>query len=138
MSRFLFIAFIVSIELCLSHIRLFYPTPRSANAGPNSEPNCGGVSFEQAYRNGLVTDLNAGDKIDIILYEQIFHSEQPMRLAISSENDEDFETCIWLNHIPQSIVQTNQKNLTIPLTVPDFTCKNCTLQLLMFQNGGNG
>ena len=140
MSATLLLFLLLAIETCLCHKRLLWPTPRSTRTASTSQAPCSGVLFETAYSQGRITNLNAGDTIDIIIYEQIFHSGEPMRLAISGDNNEDFESCIWLNHIPQHILpsQNVQRNLTIRLTVPDFTCRNCTLQLMAFQTDIQG
>jgi len=133
MSTGLLLLLSLIFEACLSHKRLFWPIPRQDRTASTSVAPCGGTSFEQAYRQNRTTDLNAGDTIDIIIFEQIRHLREPMRLAISGPNNEDFESCIWLNQIPQHTLPNEPRNLTIRLTVPDFTCKNCTLQMLAFQ-----
>jgi len=122
---------------CLSHKRLAVPIPRDTQTAPRNSAPCGGISFERAYREGRITDWNAGEKVKIVMYEQIYHGGQPVRLAISGPNNEEFDDCIWLNHIPQHVrgQRTGGRNLTIELTVPDMTCKNCTLQLIGFQTG---
>merc|ERR1712013_902530 len=61
-----------------------------------------------------------------------------MRLAISSPNMEDFENCIILNQIPQHTIDMDDMNLSISITVPDITCRNCTLQLMAFQEQNLG
>ena len=140
MTTGLFLLLSLIFESCLCHIGLFWPTPRNAEQGltqqtaPTSNAPCGSRTFEQAYANGFITDLQAGSTVDIIVYEHIFHPAQPMRFAISGENNEDFESCIWLNHVPyHNYGNGGQRNMTISLTVPDFTCKNCTLQMIVFQ-----
>jgi len=122
---------------CLSHKRLWYPPPRDNQTASRDAAPCGGVSFEEAAANGLTTEWRAGQKVEIIVLQEIYHAQEPMRLAISGENDEDFESCIWLNHIPQHTRGGNERNLVIELTVPDMQCTNCTLQLIGFQTGGN-
>merc|ERR1712228_30834 len=123
---------------CLSHQRLAYPPPRETNAAPNNNAPCGATSFGQAHANNLTTDWTAGQKVTIVIYEQIYHNGNPMRLAISGSNNEEFDDCIWLNHIPRHALGTlnGGRNMSITLTVPDMNCKNCTLQLLGLQNTG--
>merc|ERR1712107_55122 len=87
---------------------------------------------EEAYVANKTTEWTAGQKVTIVVYEEIYHAANPMRLAISGSNNEEFDDCIWLNHIPRHARgQLNGgRNMSITLTVPDMTCMNCTLQLL--------
>merc|ERR1719295_1681600 len=118
---------------CLSHKRLSSPEPRDTNTAARNSGPCGPVSFEEAYEDGKITEWTAGDTVEVVIFQQIYHAREPMRLAISGENDEDFESCIWLNHIPQHTEGGGEMDLVIELTVPDMTCHNCTLQLIGFQ-----
>jgi len=120
---------------CLSHKRLRYPQPRDTTTGSRDAGPCGPVSWEEAFENGDVEEWTAGETVEVVIFEQIHHSREPMRLAISGENDEDFESCIWLNHIPQHTTG-DATDLVIELTVPDMTCRNCTLQLIGMQTSG--
>lgn len=135
-TSLLWLVLTVAPWTCLAHKRLLYPMPRSGDGNTGTAPNqnapCGGFSFENALEAGRTTELRAGSTVKVMIYEQIHHAGQPMRLAISSPNMEDFEDCIWLNHVPQHTLQ-GAMNLTIELKVPDMTCRNCTLQLMGFE-----
>ena len=116
---------------CLSHQRLFYPPPRETNTAPNGNAPCGATSFAQAHALNRTTEWTAGQEVTIVIYEQIYHAGNPMRLAISGPNNEEFDDCIWLNHIPRHARGNlnGGRNMSITLTVPDMNCQNCTLQL---------
>eukprot|EP01084_Bolivina_argentea_P263412 445850_1 len=117
---------------CLCHVRLFYPPPRSTQTAPRSGGPCGGDSWD----DGVITSWKAGSKVTITISEQIHHIQQPYRIALSQSNkDTGFEDCILLNHIPQH-TRGGAKNLEIELTLPTYTCRNCTLQLINFQTSG--
>jgi len=126
------------VPSCLAHKRLIWPYSRNDNTAPTNNAPCGGITFEQAMRNNRTTELRAGSTVNILIYEDIWHPGQAMRLAISSPNMEDFEDCIILNQIPQHTIDRDDMNLSISITVPDITCRNCTLQLMAFQEQNLG
>jgi len=137
MTALLHVSLLFAIP-CLSHKRLGSPTPRDTRTAARDDGPCGPVSWEEAYENGDVTEWTAGETVEVVVFQQIYHAREPMRLAISGENDEDFESCIWLNHIPQHTEGGNEMDLVIELTVPDMNCENCTLQLIGMQTNGRG
>jgi len=129
---------VLSVAPCFAHKELAYPMPRRVRVpigtgAPSNNAPCMGVSFESAFLEGRTTEWKAGSTVTIIIAEYAHHAGQPMRLAISSPNMEDFEDCIVLNHIPQHTINNFAGNLTIDFKVPDMTCRNCTLQLMAFQ-----
>ena len=89
--------FLLFASPCLSHKRLLWPTPRDDNTASRDAGPCGPVTFEEASADGRITEWTAGETVEIIVFQQIYHAREPMRLAISGENDDDFESCIWLN-----------------------------------------
>lgn len=134
------LSFLLLAIPCLSHNRLFLPIPRNNNDAPSSNAPCGSTSFGEAFANNRTTEWTAGQQVTITILDRIYHAGNPMRLAISGPNNEIFDDCIWLNHIPQHArgALNGGRNMSITLTVPDMNCKNCTLQLLGLQNTGKG
>ena len=104
--------FLLFASPCLSHKRLSYPTPRDTTTGSRDASPCGGQTFEEAAADGLMTEWTAGETVEIVVFQDIYHAGEPMRLAISGENDEDFESCIWLN--------VRSLSLSLYLCTPDL------------------
>jgi len=140
-SSLLWLVLSVASWACFAHKELLHPMPRGVptfpgsidSGAPNQNAPCKGISFEQAMTANRTTEWKAGSTVTIIIGEYAHHSGQPMRLAISSPNMEDFEDCIILNHIPQHTLGSPAGNMTIEIKVPDMTCRNCTLQLMGFE-----
>ena len=89
--------FLLFASPCLSHKRLLWPIPRDTATGARNAGPCGGTTFEEASADGRITEWTAGETVEVVVFQQIYHAREPMRLAISGENDDDFESCIWLN-----------------------------------------
>ena len=89
--------FLLFASPCLSNKRLLWPTPRDDNTEARDAGPCGPVSFDEASADGRITEWAAGEIVEIIVFQEVHDSGQPMRLAISGENNDDFESCIWLN-----------------------------------------
>ena len=133
----LFYTILLSLILCcLCHVKLHYPPPRSDQYAARSNGPCGGDTWEDGVNNGRITEWRAGETVTILVDELIHHTEQPYRIALSESNvDEGFSDCILINHVPQH-TRNGPHLMQIELTLPDFECRNCTLQLINFQTGG--
>eukprot|EP01080_Neovahlkampfia_damariscottae_P003030 gene3030-5040_t len=106
---------------------LVHPAPRSSNTGIKSYP-CGGNAFWG--QGQAITSLKPGEMI-IKWEETISHKGSPFHIAISAENDNNYDKIILVDHIPHndqgSASDANPKPYSFKITIPDINCTRCSL-----------
>ena len=80
-------------------MRLVYPPPRSTLPDITAGP-CGTQTFGDG-NNYTVTVLQPNSILTVEIEQTVFHQKSPFRIALSKVNDDTYDNCILLNHIPQ-------------------------------------
>ena len=79
----------------------------------------------------------AGARSAVVFEESIAHKGAPFRIALSNENEDEYESCVLLDHIPHN--DNNSPVFGMPATytktyvtinIPDVQCDLCALQLV--------
>ena len=86
--------YIFYISLIYSHMIWEYPPSRSTSNNIRTPP-CGGIPRG----NGEITTFNAGDEVDLKWSIDIDHSNYPLRITLSQNNNDVYD-CVILNNIP--------------------------------------
>jgi len=129
-------------QMVQSHNRLECPPPRSGNTGAKSGP-CDAADPGAAVLPAFALTANAINTVTWL--EALSHPGAPARFALSldgnsDDNDDGFESCILLDHIPHDeysfpeaifdAVRSHRQSLS--LYIPDIYCERCTLQLVTY------
>ena len=109
------------------HARFQCPMPRIAETdainGGLKVGSCGGNPM-----GAVLTTLAPGPNI-LHIEERVSHVGAPMRIALSTKGDDNFESCILLNHIPHH--DTPKRGFySITVDIPNINCTKCTLQMV--------
>jgi hypothetical protein len=73
----------------------------------------------------------------VVFEESIAHKGSPFRIALSREGEDEYESCILLDHIPHNDanspvfgVESTYTKTYVTITIPDVQCTRCSLQLV--------
>ena len=105
-----------------------YPVPRSNKANLKDGP-CGD-GFTNDY-TGEITTFIPGEIVTLHVIETIHHIGSPYRIALSYTNNDIFDDCIILDHIPQHNYG-DVRQFKFNITIPDVQCTPCALQIISF------
>lgn len=97
------------------------PTPPRNNRNDLKAGPCGGVS-----RTDSPSYLQSGSSLTVEIQSVIFHQGY-YRILFSPENDENFESNVLADNIPDVQGQTL---FQVPITLPDIQCDGCTLLVI--------
>mmetsp|Transcript_17260 Transcript_17260/g.36414 ORF Transcript_17260/g.36414 Transcript_17260/m.36414 type:complete len:292 (+) Transcript_17260:139-1014(+) len=133
-----------------SHSRLSCPEPRSASTGIKRGP-CGDETnnFDSpllAITDGSIVEIKPGP-LRVTFEESIHHTGAPFRISLSDDGNDD-ESCVLLDHIPHNDCcrpslndATTYTPYAITIDIPNVICERCSLHLsnpMTDKIGGNG
>lgn len=122
------VALLLAVQQTWAHSRWICPKPRSSDSGLKVG-SCGGV--------GSITDASiqttlAPGPFTVYFQETVFHRGAPFRIALSVPGQDNYESCVLLDHIPHFDGGAANRIYGITVTIPDIDCSNCALQLIQF------
>ena len=95
-------------------MRLTYPPPRSSSTGIKGGP-CGDDDFTV----GDITTLQPNSIVTLEIYESVYHRGAPLRVALSHVEEDYYDDCILLDHIPQHNFERTLNNYQMLILVKD-------------------
>jgi len=118
-------------NICDAHIRWAYPTPRSQDTSILTYP-CG--SYPPWASGDAVTTLSPG-VVTLQWEETVDHPGSAFRIAISNNEDFNYDCMVLADHIPHSEVWypwygfSSPKQYSYNVTIPNINCEKCSIQI---------
>jgi hypothetical protein len=123
--------FVVLLSLLVSEISAHTlwtcPPPRSTSSGLKVGP-CGGV--------GAINDTVSPKtvvypgQLVVSWQEPVFHTGAPFRIALSVPGEDNYESCVLVNHIPHDDAGSANQVYYMTINIPDIYCEDCGLQII--------
>jgi len=133
--RSLLLLLIIGLVLpSFGHMRFRCPIPRSEETGIKGPYPCGSQNDDWS---GPVTTISPGP-FTIYYEESISHRGAPFRVALSINDDTNYDLHVLVDHIPHNDAPPNPifndpstyKQYRLTINIPNIDCPRCTLSLI--------